>query len=131
MMSRFCVAAAIMLALLTVNAKASNAGVETALEVQSWCKGITSAKVLADNKFFYNPTPDTRFCWGAFGAIQELSTVLWDDDTPMLRVCVPAESTRLQLVKIFSKYVDDHPEISHQPFAIIARQSLAEAFPCH
>jgi hypothetical protein len=88
-----------------------------------------NGKLGANDTISYPPNHDTGFCWGAFGAIQELSKYAWDDGT-RLRVCAPADSSRLQYIKVFSKSVDDHPEDVHYEFARVARQALASAFSC-
>jgi hypothetical protein len=103
---------------------------ETALEVQSWCRDIITAKPGANHTFSFRPTHETGFCWGSFGAIQELSLAAQEDGTRLLGICLPADSDRLQLINIFSAYVDDHPEIAHQGFAHVAGQALIDAFSC-
>jgi hypothetical protein len=49
---------------------------------------------------------------------------------PLLRACVPAEGTRVQMIKVFLAYADRHPEKLHQDFADVAIDSLGDAFPC-
>lgn len=116
----------LMLCLSPIRARA-----ESALEVQSWCQVIANAKLGPDNAIFYVRSSQTEFCWGAFAAIQELSKLGWSDTKElMLEICAPEQSTRLQYIKIFSKYVTDHPEMAHQDFAYIARLALHDAFPC-
>jgi hypothetical protein len=44
---------------------------------------------------------------GAFTAVQELVTITDPPDGPLLEVCVPSDSTRLQMIKIFQKYTED------------------------
>jgi hypothetical protein len=111
---------------------------ETALEVESWCKPIANAAFGENGEISYHSNSDTEFCWGAFATIEELSRVLssysYNDNTltctPLIGICAPSAVTRVQMIKIFSKYVDEHPDKSHLEFAVIARLSLAEAFPC-
>ena len=88
----------------------SSSQAETALEVQSWCTTTANAPLLADGKVGLGTTFDDGFCWGAFAAIQDLS--------------------RIEYVKIFLRYVDQHPEQLHMDFAGVARRALAAAFPC-
>jgi Rap1a immunity proteins len=98
--------------------------------VQSWCREIVNAKPGANDTFSFRPTHQTGFCWGSFGAIQELSLAAREDGTRLLGICLPADSDRVQLIKIFSKYVDDHPELAQQGFARVAGQALIDAFHC-
>lgn len=44
--------------------------------------------------------------------------------------CSPVEVTNTQLVRVIRKYIADHPEKAHQPTAILAVESLHQAFPC-
>jgi hypothetical protein len=53
---------------MTLNAKA-----ETALEVQSWCQDIIHAELTTDKRVLFEPRYVTGFCWGVFGALQEVS----------------------------------------------------------
>jgi hypothetical protein len=75
------------------------------------------------------PTLDTGICWGAFN-------VLWSGiylvlgDKRMLPVCPPVGLQEVQLIKIFLKYADEHPEQLHQEFTLVALNSLTHAFPC-
>ncbi len=105
---------------------------ETAMQVQSWCKDIAAAKINQDGTFLLHRTADSGFCWGAFATIQILSKspVSRNNPTPMLGLCPPAQSTRIQFIKIFSKYVDENPNLGHVDFAHIALAALTDAFPC-
>jgi hypothetical protein len=107
------IAAAILAA---VCAASSRANAETALEVQSWCKPVLNGRLGTDGMIYYTVTAETSFCWGAFAAIQEVSKYMWDDSTRLLGFCPPETSTKVQFIKIFSKYVDDHPEDANQAF---------------
>ena len=126
MSKKFCaIALALLLCSVSLDAKA-----ETALEVQSWCKAVVNGKLGANDTISYPPNHDTGFCWGAFGAIQDLSKYVGHDGTRLLRFCAPADSSRFQQIEVFSKFVDDHPEDAHYVFVCVARQALAFAFPC-
>jgi hypothetical protein len=115
---------------LTLCAASFSANAETALEVQSWCTPVVNGKLSANDMISYMENHDTGFCWGAFATIQEFSKYTWDDGTTLLRFCPPSNSSRLQYIKVFSRFVDDHPEDAHQEFARVARQALASAFRC-
>ena len=117
-------AAAVTAILLGLAPLVARADMETALKVEGWCKPVADGNYSAQ-------TPHVDLCWGAFAALQGLSVIgLPDGHTRALGICDPPGSTRLQLIKIFVKYVNDHPETAHELFAIIAQRSLAKAFPC-
>lgn len=44
--------------------------------------------------------------------------------------CIPGTVTNDQIVKIFVKYLDDHPEKLHEPAVLLLLTSLHQAFPC-
>ena len=44
--------------------------------------------------------------------------------------CIPSGVTSDQLVDIFIKYLNDHPESLHEKAQFLALSSLLKAFPC-
>lgn len=40
-------------------------------------------------------------------------------------------STRLELIKVFLKYIDAHPERGHEEFVFVVLDALWQAYPCH
>jgi hypothetical protein len=107
----------------------SGANAESALEVQSWCEPVVTAKIPAPGTLHFVPTFETGVCWGAFGAIQQMSQI-YNDNGMMIGICAPADSSRTQFIRVFYKYVNDHPESANLPFAVIAHRALEQAFPC-
>jgi hypothetical protein len=103
---------------------------ETALEMQSWCRHIASAPVLANDTVYVGTTFNDGVCWGSFAAIQQLSRIVDQDGITLLRLCPPPDSTRVQFIKIFMRYAVQHPEEAHHDFARLALLALVEAFPC-
>jgi hypothetical protein len=104
---------------------------EAAGMVAGWCRAIASVVERPDHSFPMPRDAETHFCWGAFAAIQQLAW-LEDPRTHMmvLQVCAPKESSRLQFIRIFRRYVSDHPELEHLDFAAVAQNALAQSFPC-
>jgi hypothetical protein len=49
----------------------------------------------------------------------------------ILRACQPSEVTIRQVMRIFVKFLDDHPEKLHLFPATIVHLSLSEVFPCN
>jgi hypothetical protein len=70
------------------------------------------------------------FVWGLFASFQGLMRFGVSDTEQTPEICAPAASTRVQLIKIFLRYVDQHPEIVHQEFENVALVALRQAFPC-
>jgi hypothetical protein len=100
---------------------------QTGLEVESRCRSFAAVDVHPDGRIALPPNSD--FCWGAFTTLQQF-LVFSEGDVPMLRVCVPEKSTRLQLIKVFLGYSQRHPESAHLPFGQVVWQAMYEAFPC-
>jgi hypothetical protein len=103
---------------------------DTAEEMLSGCRAIakldiTDGMIAIPNDF------KASYCWGAFAAVQGLIRMkVASEQAPMLRVCVPAKSTRAQLVAVFVAYVERHPEQRHESFESVLLRSLWEPFPC-
>jgi len=101
----------------------------SALELESWCKFIDTAPCGLMEPSVSHPLKKAGFCWGAFAMISQLITADDRGDRP-LKICAPPKHTPAQIVKIFMRYVDRHPEEAHLPFALVANYALTEAFPC-
>jgi hypothetical protein len=102
---------------------------ETAQEVQSWCRPFLNARMEPNGTFYALKSYDSGFCWGAFAVIQEIfGMTAPPGGSP--RICLPSPSNRLQMIRVFISYVDNHPELSGLGFADVAPRSLEEAFPC-
>jgi Rap1a immunity proteins len=104
---------------------------ETALEVESWCRGLANVTISEKHEFvFPDKAFSTGFCWGTFGTMQDFGRMLSDTGDPASVFCIPHGTTRIQLIKIFEKYSREHPELSHISFGMVAAKSLLGAFPC-
>jgi hypothetical protein len=121
------VAITVFLGLACLPAKAETAG-----EVRASCKAILKARAMKRNGYLDFPGNfETGFCWGAFASLQQISGFFPEGEKQsLLGSCPPPDSTRLQYIKIFSQYVDGHPEIGQEDFVTIAIQALQLAFPC-
>src|SRR3974390_1427268 len=92
-------AAAVTAVLLGLTPLVAKADLETALTVEGWCKPVADGN-------YSTQTPNVDLCWGVFAALQGLSVIGLQDGTRMMGVCTPPGSTRLQMIKIFVKYVN-------------------------
>jgi hypothetical protein len=124
------VAAALALILLVLNNAGARA--ETALEMSSNCRSVGNASI-SQGKVFFPISMTTGLCWGAFAAIQDLVAKQWHNGSMVLGFCVPPLTTRIDLVKVFLKYSDDHPELGHEEFTDVVTSALYQAYqaqPC-
>jgi Rap1a immunity proteins len=53
----------------------------------------------------------------------------WKRKNP-LNICIPSEATNGQLIRVFRKYLEGHPEVGHFPAGALFVKALQEAFPC-
>jgi hypothetical protein len=104
---------------------------ETADELVSDCANVSAAQTTRDGQLHFEPTFENGRCWGAFAAVQELSRIKLDAASPpALGICAPENTTRLELIKVFSTYVRSHPESRAQQFAVVVVLSLHSRYPC-
>lgn len=103
---------------------------ETSLEVESYCRPLSNLALNADGTFSIPQTFESAFCWGEFAAIQGFATMAWANGTRVTGFCAPAESTRLELIRIFEHYAREHPERGHMRFEDVALSAMLQAFPC-
>ena len=104
---------------------------ETSLDLASSCKQLRSVTAGAKAKVTILRTFNNGFCWGAFAALQGLSATKWpESDKSLLGFCAPRESTRIQFIQIFVRYLEQRPDEGGVPFAEVAIRALADAFPC-
>src|SRR5262245_23508083 len=105
---------------LTVHARAEI----SALEMRQKCRGIEAAGLNGDKVFMdTRKYPDVLTCWGAFSTLHQQS--LWFDDetrqTPIFLPGVCSITNRhgqraVVLVKVFTRYVDEHPQDGGKDF---------------
>jgi hypothetical protein len=108
-----------------------SARAETALEVQSACQQLAKISARPGAKVTIARTFENGVCWGAFAAFQGFGASTWPDtQKPILGFCAPPESTRLQFVDIFTRYMKRHNQDAELPFVEVAIRAFAEAYPC-
>ena len=122
---------ALTLLLATVALVATKpATAETAEEMLSACRPITLAPV-SDGKIAIPSDFQSGLCWGAFAAIEfNLDTVDSQTQKHLFGVCLPDNRTRPQLIAIFVKYAEAHPERYGDAFMLVAHEAEKIAFPC-
>ena len=128
----FLVAAVVLV--LASCAQAAKA-VETALEVASHCKQVAEGRIEeardGDQLVYFESNFETGKCWGFFQAVQQ-AVRIGDESTQtsFLGVCAPSESTLIQIVLIFRRYVEVNPSVGHENAFYVALRALDAAFPC-
>ena len=90
----------------------------TARDFVSRCQGA----VKFSEKDTINKDYDTGYCMGTFFG---MSSVLNGE-----YICFPQGVTVKQSIRVFLKYMDDHPEKLHLQAPNLIYESLISAFPC-
>ena len=104
---------------------------ETTEKLLSDCRPVTQAKVMSDGSVMMNADFESGFCWGAFVIIdQMLMTVDGATNRPLFGVCIPKDHTRYQMIAIFVRYAEKHPERYNEDIPWVAVDAAREAFPC-
>jgi len=102
---------------------------ETAEEMLSACRPITHAKV-SDGKVEMPLDFDSGSCWGAFGMLHGFLWVVDGNSKPLLNWCVPKDATRTELIAVFVKYTENHPDQYGQDFQLVVINSILQTYPC-
>ena len=114
------------LALVMVFALGCGCHAETTEEMVSSCEAISAAGVISGGQVSLPQDFDSGVCWGAFATIQTVITLCRPKTTsrPFLSGCVPAGSTRTQLIQVFLVYAQSHPEEYQKDYFLVALTSL-------
>jgi hypothetical protein len=63
-------------------------------------------------------------------AVQEYSVLADQAGTRLLNACPAADTKTTEIVDVFVKYANAHPEKRDTPAAAAAYNAMADAFPC-
>jgi Rap1a immunity proteins len=104
----------------------------TGSDIISKCKqAVASADSPSATVNHYEP----GFCAGFVAGINE-TEAMWqasdkdDHRDHLLSFCFPDTSTDGQLLRVFVKYLEDHPEELHESAAFLYLKAMHRAFPC-
>lgn len=117
--------AATLLSLLvcgTVRAQAASGE-----ELLKKCKGIESKPTAYDNGFcagFITATIDTLRMWEVSDYVAKRTH---DKD---MKFCFPDNVDNGQILLVFVKYLEDHPEELHKAATLLFVEAMGRAFPC-
>lgn len=109
-----------MLAVTAAVAEAAADG--TAREVAASCRELFKPNA---RKSF-----DAGLCIGSFTTIHALSGVVDQNHAPLLGFCRPPKTDFTELVRVFMRHVDKHPQTAESYYAIEAINALVDAYPC-
>jgi hypothetical protein len=66
------------------------------------------------------------YCLATVIATRNLAQYLMES----MRSCPPTETTNGQVVRLVTKYMEDHPERLHEPHQAVILLALRETYPC-
>ena len=118
-----------LMLILLLYAYSALACADTAAEMLPGCQSVVNATLVTADGIQLPAHQSAYECWGAFATLQQ-AIATTRDRVSILRVCAPEKSTRPQLIAIFVKYANDHPEQLHERFFDVALAALRGAFPC-
>jgi len=104
---------------------------QTAEQMLSACRPITQAKILTDGTVELPRDFESGACWGAFGMLHQVLMLLDQNGQPVLHACIPSNATRTELIAIFVRDVEQHPEEYGKDFQIVAINSVFHVYPCN
>ena len=103
---------------------------ESAQDMLPQCIGLAKADAAIVKSLLSDSKIETGICWGAFQVLQKLPSYIDINNKPMGHFCPPKGANRVQLISVFVKYAESHPELLHLDFTSVALLSLQGAFPC-
>jgi hypothetical protein len=108
----------------------------SALEMRHSCRGIEAATLHGDDVYMDTAKyPNAFICWGAFSTLHQASLYFYEPNRPTFLpdVCPMRDNhgqKAVVLVKVFTHYVDEHPQDAGKNFIEVAWESFKTAWPC-
>jgi hypothetical protein len=112
-------------------AAASPAQAVTGQELLRQCEALERGALVSGETVRLPKSQDAATCWIYMGAVQDLAATVEEEGGPsLIGSCVPPETTRMELVRAFTKYARAHrADLDLRATALII-PALSSAFPC-
>jgi hypothetical protein len=109
---------------------ASPAQAVTGQKLLQQCEALERGAVVSGETVQLPKSPDAAACWFYMGAVQDLAATVEEESGPsLIGSCVPPETTRMELVRAFTKYARAHrADLDLRATALII-PALSRAFP--
>ena len=124
---------ALIWAIGTVSAIAvtSSAQAVTGEELLRQCEALERGAVVSGETVRLPKGQDAAACWFYMGAVQDFAATVEDEGGPsVIGSCVPPETTRIDLVRAFTKYARAHRADLDLRATALVIPALSAAFPC-
>ena len=103
----------------------------TGQELLRQCEALERGAVVSGETVRLPKGQEAAACWVYMGAVQDFAATVEEEGGPsLIGSCVPAEATRLGLVRAFTRYARAHrADLALRATALII-PALSAAFPC-
>lgn len=122
--------------LLIGGANAGQDGEISAVEMRQDCRGLEAAKLRGDLVSMDTARyPEVLICWGAFNALHLEGLRVSENGSGIFLpdVCLVTDGhgqKAVVMMRVFTKYVDSHPEEGGKDFISIVWEAFKQAWPC-
>ena len=103
----------------------------TGQELLRHCEALERGAVVSDETVRLPKGQEAAACWVYMGAAQDFAATAEEEGGPsVVGSCVPAEVTRIELVRAFTRYARAHrADLALRATALVI-PALSAAFPC-
>ena len=114
-----------------VAAAASPAQAITGQVLLRQCEALERGAVVSGETVRLPKGQEAAACWVYMGAVQDFAATVEEEGGPsLIGSCVPAEATRLDLVRAFTRYARAHRADLDLRATALVIPALSAAFPC-
>ena len=124
-------AVALAVGAVAAAASVSPAQAVTGQELLRQCEALERGATVSGEAVRLPKSQDAAVCWFYMGAVQDFTATVEEEGGPsLIGSCVPPETTRMELVRAFTKYARAHREDLDLRATALVIPALSEAFPC-
>jgi len=111
-------------------ASGSSALAQSTAEMLGACEILQRGMHVERNTAYLPPSNKANQCWGFVGAVLQYSMLADQNGKTLLGACPGPDATVIQVIDVFVKYAQSHPEKADLSAAAAAYNAMADAFPC-
>ena len=103
----------------------------TGQELLRQCEALERGAVVSGETVRLPKSQEAAACWVYMGAVQDFAATVEEEGGPsLIGSCVPAETTRIELVRAVTNYARVHRGELHLRATALVIPALNAAFPC-
>ena len=103
----------------------------TGQELLRQCEALERGAVVSGETVRLPKSQEAATCWVYMGAVQDFAATVEEEGGPsVIGSCVPPETTRIDLVRAFTKYARAHRADLDLRATALVIPALSAAFPC-